>query len=136
MSQPWDFETARRKCRQATKAQEDAEEATKTAYRESAEAEENYRKALAIAIVKAHNDGVAWSVAADIARGDDNVAELRKLRDIAEGVREATAQAGWRHTANRKDAQRFADWSQRREFAEAYGQTTEVDGEIIGRRAA
>ena len=79
-------------------------------------------------------DGVAWSTAPDLARGDEAVARLRMERDIAEGVREAMEQALWRHVANRKDAQRFADWSQRRELAEGAGQVPEPDGPLIGGR--
>ena len=63
-------------------------------------------------------EGQAATVCADLARGDKQVAELRRLRDISDGVYEAMKQASWRHTSNRKDAQRFADWSQKREVAE------------------
>lgn len=134
--QPWTFAEAAAKCRRAAVAQEQAEQSYLTAARAFAEAEERYRVALATEIVQSHNDGVSWSTAPDLARGDDNVARLRRERDIAEGVREAMQQALWRHVANRKDAQRFADWSQRRELAEGYGQALEPDGEIIGGRRA
>lgn len=136
MNQPWDFNQATANCRAAARSQEQAEQTLREASRDFALKEESYRKALAVEIVKAHADGVAWSTAPDLARGDDTVARLRRERDIAEGVREALSQAVWRHTANRKDAQRFADWSARRELAEAYGQTSEPNGEVIGRRAA
>jgi hypothetical protein len=125
--QPWDFGQARLACRDASQAQIAAEESMKNAAKDHALAEERYRKALAVEIVTLHNDGVAWSTCADLARGDDKVAELRRKRDIAEGVREAMVQAAWRRAADRKDAQRFADWSQRREFAEAYGQVPEPE---------
>lgn len=123
MSQPWTFEQATANCRAASAAQQHAEEELRRAFRTFAEAEEKYRKALAVEIVKAHADGVAWSTAPDLARGDDGVARLRRERDIAEGVKEAMQQAVWRATANRKDAQRFTEWSMRRELAEGYGQT-------------
>lgn len=123
MSQPWTFEQATANCRAASAAQQHAEEELRRAFRTFAEAEEKYRKALAVEIVKAHADGVAWSTAPDLARGDDGVARLRRERDIAEGVKEAMQQAVWRATANRKDAQRFTEWSMRRELAEGYGHT-------------
>lgn len=123
MNQPWTFEQATANCRAASAAQQSAEEELRRAFRAFAEAEERYRKALAVEIVKAHADGVAWSTAPDLARGDDGVARLRRERDIAEGVKEAMQQAVWRATANRKDAQRFTEWSMRRELAEGYGQT-------------
>jgi hypothetical protein len=120
---PWTFDTARQNCRAAAAAQIAVEKLLKSAYREFAEAEESYRKALAEEIVKAHNDGVAWSTAPDLARGDDRVAELRRKRDIAEGMKEAVVQNAWRAASDRRDAQRFADWSARRELAEFQGPT-------------
>lgn len=122
MSAPWTFAEARDACRDASVAQRAVEDSLREAYRAFAEAEERYRVALAREIVRCHaEDGIAWSTAPDIARGDALVAGLRRERDIAEGVREALQQAAWRRTADRKDAQRFADWSQRREMAEGYG---------------
>lgn len=135
--QPWTFAEATRKCRKAAVAQEQAEQALRDAARDAAEKDEAYRKALATEIVKAHADGIAWSTAPDLARGDDAVARLRMERDVAEGVREAMTHALWRHNANRRDAQRFADWSQRRELAEGAGIVPEPEpGETFGRRAA
>lgn len=119
MTGPWTFEQAMAACQQASQRQRAAEDAMREASIRFAEAEEAYRKALALAIVRKHDaDGVAWTVAPDLARGNDLVARLRRDRDIAEGVREASQQAAWRRAADRKDAQRFADWSQRREAAE------------------
>lgn len=121
--QPWTFEQARQKCRQASSAQEAAERTYRESSRDFALKEEAYRLALATEILRAHNDGVAWSTAPDLARGDEKVAKLRRERDISKGVMDAMEQSLWRHVADRKDAQRFSDWSQRREFAEAYGRT-------------
>lgn len=135
-TQPWDFETATANCRLAARAQEEAERSYIAAARDFAAKEEHYRVALAVEIVRQHGEeGVAWTVAPDLARGEAKVAALRRERDIAEGVREAMEQALWRHTANRKDAQRFADWSQRREFAEAAGTTSPSFEKPIGAAA-
>lgn len=133
---PWTFAEATAKCRQAAVAQSHAEDAYLAAARDFAAKEEAYRKALAAEIVKTHADGVAWSTAPDLARGDEAVARLRMERDIAEGVREAMEQALWRMAANRKDAQRFSDWSMRRELAEAAGTVPEGTGQVFGRMAA
>lgn len=121
VEQPWDFDTAYHRCIGASQRQEAIEEEIREAYKSYAEAEEKYRTALAAEIVRAHDDGVAWSTAPDLARGDDTVARLRRERDIQEGVKEAMLQAAWRRVADRKDAQRFSDWSMRRELAEGYG---------------
>ena len=120
-SGPWNFAEARDACRRASAAQEHVEEALREAYADYAEAEEAYRRALAAEIVACHNNGIAWSTAPDIARGDDNVARLRRERDVKEGVKEAFQQAAWRRAADRRDAQRFADWSQRIQLADGGG---------------
>jgi hypothetical protein len=122
MSGPWTFSEAMAACQGASRRQQAAEDAMREASKAFALAEEAYRLALAKEIVNKHNvDGVAWTVAPDLARGDKDVARLRRERDIAEGVREAMQQAAWRRAADRKDAQRFSDWSQRRELAEHGG---------------
>lgn len=132
----WDFSQARDACRGASAAQQAVEDDIRRAYRDFAEKERLYREALATEIVKVHNDGIAWSTAPDIARGDSKVARLRAERDISEGVKEAVMQAAWRRVADRKDAQRFSDWSMRRELAEGYSPSDEPAAETFGQRAA
>lgn len=119
-NQPWDFDEARRYCRQASLRQEAAEDALRKAYADAGIAEEEFRRALAERILELRAEGLPATVCSDVARGDVAVSELRRKRDIAEGVREAMVQAAWRLTADRKDAQRFSDWSQRREMAESF----------------
>jgi hypothetical protein len=95
--QPYDFEQAVAAAREASAMQRAAETAMRDAAREYAQAEERYRVALAKEIVRQHADeGVAWTVAPDLARGNVTVARLRRERDISEGVREAQQQAAWR----------------------------------------
>lgn len=136
MSQPYTFAQAREAAGRASAAQLAAEDAMKAAYRDCAVKEEAYRKALAETILRVHADGAAWTVAGDLARGDERVARLRRERDIAEGVREAMAQASWRRAADRKDTQRFIDWSLRRDLAEGFGNAPEpAFSEPIGGRS-
>lgn len=118
-NRPWDFDEARDACRRAAQAQEHAEEELRESAKQLALAEEAYRVALAKRITELRAEGNAATLCADLARGDVAVARLRLKRDILAGVYEAMQQAAWRHNQNRKDAQRFADWSQRREMAEA-----------------
>jgi flavin-dependent dehydrogenase len=135
--QPYTFEQARGAAAAASAAQLAAERAMKEASKDFAQKEQSYRVALAKEIVRQHaEDKVAWTVAPDLARGDVEVARLRMERDIAEGMREASQQAAWRRAADRKDTQRFIDWSARREIAEGYGQAPEPEFEsaIGGRR--
>ena len=135
---PYTFGQAQNVARKASRLQKAAEDFSKQMSRDFAHAEEAYRVALAVEIVRQHDeDGVAWSVAPDLARGNKRVAELRRKRDIAEGMREAAVQASWRHTADRKDTQRFIDWSMRRELAEGAGMVPEPDEQpIIGGQRA
>lgn len=133
MSGPWSFQQARDACRQASAAQKQAEHAVEQAHRAAAKAEQDYRVALAKEITRLHSqEGVAWSSTADLARGDEAVARLKLERDIAVGVREALAQAVWRATADRKDAQRFSDWSMRVETVTA----TQDDSRLAWSRQA
>jgi hypothetical protein len=115
---PWEFSEAIEKDRAASLAQKATEDFLRNSYRDYAQAESAYRQALAAEIVRKHADGAAWTVTADLARGDAKVARLRMERDIAEGVVEAAKQAAWRAASDRKSVARFADWSLRRELAE------------------
>jgi hypothetical protein len=133
MSQPYDFQQARAAAASASTSQRQAETELRNASRDFAIKEEAYRVALAQEIVRQHaEEGVAWTVAHDLARGNKKVAELRRDRDIAEGVREAMQQACWRRVADRKDTQMFCTWSMRRELAEGHGDVHEVHGPIFG----
>ena len=113
---PFDFAGAREAARDSSGAQRQAEKFLRDSAKTAAVAEEHYRVALAQEIIRQHDAGVAWTVCDDIARGDKRVAELRRLRDIAEGVREAAVQAAWRAAADRRDAQALIRWSMRAAF--------------------
>jgi hypothetical protein len=105
--EPYTFSQAREAAASASRAQAAAERHLQNSFRDFAEKEERYRVALAKEIVRRHaEDGVAWTVAPDLARGTPEVARLRRDRDIAEGVRDAMQQAAWRRAADRKDTQR------------------------------
>lgn len=108
---PYSFGEARATAHKFQQAQLAGETALKEASKELAAMELKYRKALALKIVEVHEGGAAWTVAQDLARGDDEVAHLRYLRDVAKGVYEATQTASWRHTANRKDCLELITWS-------------------------
>jgi len=132
VTEPWDFARAVEAGRTASARQRDAEQAVRDASEDLADKERLYRVALAQQIVQQHANGAAWTVAQDLARGHDPVAELRYHRDVAKGVLEAAEQSAWRHTADRKDVQEFLDWSKRASFLD----TIPVDTPVIGRRAA
>lgn len=132
---PWSITDAREVLAASSLAQQVAENALREAVKTAAHAEEAYRRALAEKITTLRADGAAATTVADLARGDDTVARLRRARDIAEGVKEATVQAGWRASADRRDAQSLTAWSMRVDLRDdAEGDT--VDLPVIGRRAA
>lgn len=107
----WDFITATKEAREAMEAQEKAEKTREEAAVDLADAERNYRKALATEIVSQHEGGAAWSAAADLARGDEGVADLRHSRDLAKGMLDVAETSAWRHNANRREVLAFIEWS-------------------------
>lgn len=119
---PYTFGEAVERSNHLSTAQQLAEGETKRAYAQYAEAERAYRLALAKEITRQRASGAAATLAADLARGDEHVAELRYRRDVAEGIVEAAKQSGWRHQANRRDGHEFIAWSMRRDLAEGGGQ--------------
>lgn len=136
---PWDFGTAREKALDAEKDQKAAEDALRVAWRDYAKADGEYRVELAVAMLKLKASGTPATVCRDFARGQEHIAELKGAVLIAEGKRDAAQAAVWRHTSNRKDARGFANWAERRELAEGYGDTSPWDpesGEIRPRVAA
>ena len=119
-TQPFDFGTAVAATRRAAEAQKQAEHDRRQAAADLAEKERAYRVALAREIVRQHADeGAAWTVASDVARGQRAVADLRYERDVAKGVLDAAEQRSFRHAADRRDMQGFVLWSRMREFAES-----------------
>lgn len=118
---PYTFDEAVQRSNELSSAQTASEQATRDAYASFATAERSYRVALAQKITELRSDGVAATLAADLARGDETVAGLKYRRDVSEGVVEAAKQAGWHHQANRRDGEEFIKWSARREMAENGG---------------
>ena len=110
---PFDFEQARSAINVEKKAQAQGEQGVRDAYRELAAARKAYQMKLAEKIVQLRAEGMAATACGDVARGDAEVAHLRYLRDVAEGVAEAASGAVWRHTANRKDLHELINWSKR-----------------------
>lgn len=122
---PWDFGEAERRLSAASRRQEMAEEAMREAYRAWGAAQDAYARKLAETILELRAENVPATVCLELAKGSPAVSALRLKRDVAEGVKAAAEQAAWRRNADRRDAARLADWSQRREFAEAAGAVSE-----------
>lgn len=130
---PYDFAEAARQSTAATQRTHNAEEFFKQQAIAYAMAEEAYRKRLAERIVELRAAGQAVTVVPDLARGDTEVARLKRERDIAEGMKDAALQALWRLAADRRDLGRFIDWSCRAAFRD--DEPREQDYEpVIGAR--
>lgn len=118
MDAPYSFAQARAAAAAAARAQHASEQFTREAAVKLADAERAYRQALAAKITELRADGVSVTLAADLARGDKHVSDLRHARDVAEGVVEAARQAAWRHQADRRDTHELIRWAHGREVAE------------------
>jgi hypothetical protein len=118
MTEPMDFVAAVQEHRLISEAQHRAEQFLADKAKDVAQAEKDYREALARQIVTERANGPATG-AGDLARGTPHVAELKMKRMVAEGLREAAAQSIWRFTADRKDLEQFIDWSKRASFLDA-----------------
>ncbi len=129
---PWDIQAARDALAASSAAQVAAEGTLRDAVKEYAACEERYRRALAGAIIELRANGPA-TIAQDLARGQEAVAKLRFHRDVAEGMKEAALQVGWRASADRRDAQALAAWSMKRDLRDDFEGQREPS--VIGGRA-
>ena len=110
---PWSFSEARDNVAKAAKLQADAEQNYRDESRDLAEKERTYRIALMQEITRLHSDGVAWTTAEEMARGQAHVAAARFDRDCQRGVLRSAEAAMWRRSADRKALEKFIDWSMR-----------------------
>lgn len=110
---PFAFDQAKRAVIRSSRAQEEGEAFLRTAARQHADAERAYRKALAEEIVRLKSERTAVTAAGDIARGKPEIADLKFLRDLAEGIYEAAKQASFRHSADRRALDQLIAWSMR-----------------------
>lgn len=111
---PYDFADFKRALARSSRDMTAAADFRVECAQKHAEAEQAYRIALADKIVRLHaDDGVAWTVAQDVARGDERVAFLRRERDVAEGMKDAAEQLSWKSSADRRGVERLGEWSMR-----------------------
>jgi hypothetical protein len=127
VTEPFDFHRAWQAHEDAAREQAAAEDEIGRANRAYAQAEEAYRKALALEMWRLRKQSVAWTALGDLARGEERVATLKRARDAAEGDRTIANHAAYRRSADRRDVERFIAWSQARDLAEGYGRRPEPD---------
>lgn len=121
MTLPWDINEARFNLHAASAQQQSHQERQREAVRAAARAEQVYRVARARRTAELRDQGHAASLCDTLARGDEQIAMLRRAADEADGDREIAIQEGWRLHANRRDVEQLAQWSMRRELAEHGG---------------
>lgn len=114
---PLQIEDARQAAYQASENQRAVEDMVRNASKDLAEAERLYRKKLTTRMLILHaDDGVAWTAAESVARGEKEIADLRYGRDVKEGVLEAARQQAFRRGADRRDLDTLLNWSMRRDL--------------------
>lgn len=114
---PLQIEDARQAAYKASENQRAVEDMVRSASGDLAEAERLYRKKLTTRMLILHaDDGVAWTAAESVARGEKEIADLRYDRDVKEGVLEAARQQAFRRGADRRDLDTLLNWSMRRDL--------------------
>ena len=111
---PYDYGGSKRAFARGSREQAEAARFQREAGEKLAQAERDYRVALAKKVHHLHAvEGVAWTACADLARGDEEVAALKFARDLARATYEACEQVAWQASSNRRALERLVDWSAR-----------------------
>lgn len=83
---PLDLDDGRRAAHQQAKIQRQALAELENRVQDAAQAEHDYRIELAKRMLKLREAGTAATILSDIARGQEDIAEKKRERDIAEGM--------------------------------------------------
>ena len=113
---PLEISDARDAAFRASELQRQVEDDLRRDSRALADAEREYRKALATKIITLRDAGNAITACETIAKGDEHVADLRHARDLAAGVWEATRQQAFRRGADRRAVEELLVWSRARDL--------------------
>lgn len=109
--EPWDFLQAQEQLRRASVIERAGEQAYRGAQAHLADKERAYKIELAKEIVRLRGNGVAQTVAGDLARGTQEIADLRYERDLARGALTAAHNGMFRRGRMHDDTREFAVWS-------------------------
>lgn len=110
---PLDFGQLQALFARADASQQEGEDFLRTAARQLGETAAAYRKALALEITRLRNDSAPATLARDLARGNERIADLKAAETLAEGIYEAAKQACYRHAADRREVEQLGEWSRR-----------------------
>lgn len=78
-----------------------------------AESEHSYRKAFAKKIVELRADGVPATICLELAKGDQQVAQLKYDRDLAKGIIDVTRERLRQLDGERASLRQLLEWSQK-----------------------
>lgn len=109
--EPWDFTQAQEQLRRASVIERAGEQAYRGAQDDLAKKEMTYKIELAKEMVRLRGEGVAQTVAGDLARGDERIAQLRYERDLARGTLAAAHNGMFRRGRMYDGTREFVVWS-------------------------
>lgn len=114
----WTWHQAQDAMQDAADEQEASEQHMRDTAKEAAVAKRDYQRALAVRIVELKARGNAVTACETIAKGEDDISDLRFQRDLKEAEAQAARAANYRHSANRQDTLKLCEWAMRRELAD------------------
>ena len=114
----WTWHQAQDAMQDAADEQEASEQHMRDTAKEAAVAKRDYQRALAVRIVELKARGNAVTACETIAKGEDDISDLRFQRDLKEAEAQAARAANYRQSANRQDTLQLARWAQAREMAD------------------
>lgn len=113
---PYRVIEARKAQFRASESQRQGSDRLKDAAVKLADAERAYRMKLTQRITQLHAAGMAITTCETVAKGEEEVANLRHARDLAKGNVESARNQTFTHSADRRGIDQLVDWSMRREL--------------------
>lgn len=110
-----DYAALRNAARHNAEARANARKSYLEAAQEAAEKERDYRRARATKLAELRSDGVAWTAAIDLAKGDEDVSTLAFERDLAISKLKASLLRHDELEGERASIRQLGDWSARME---------------------
>lgn len=135
---PYSFDEARLAVVHIGRRQREAERFRNERVKAAAEAEKAYRRGLAVKIIELREQGWPATVCEHLARGDDEISDLKAAASILQGAVDTASHSLYRMGSDRKSLDSLVDWSKRvapdGQGDEPEGRPAHIHGS--GRRAA
>lgn len=133
---PYDYQGAKRAIVQQSRLDREADRTVREAFKDYAEKERRYRVRLSKRIVELKAEGMAVTVAGDVARGEEDIAQLKYERDCAEGGKEAALAVKWANAADRRELEQLVNWSMRVDLGSSQDPAIDAQAGQLMRSAA